>query len=323
MTGRGREEITGDRSGRIDGSRRKPQPEPGLMPVRSRIDGIGNPEALQHALEDAQYLASDELATAAYLALALGKPLLLEGVPGVGKTEAAKAVGSALSRRVIRLQCFEGIDSAAALYEWNYPRQMLAIRQAAEAYVNLYSDEFLLSRPLLESLREPSGTLLLIDEIDRSDHEFEAFLLEYLSEFTISIPETGTVRASEHPVVILTSNRTRELHEALRRRCVYHWIDYPDPELESRIVMARASTVVQETAQAVVAAVGGLRSEPLAKPPGVAETIEWAEAATLLRSQGREWPAAFREAIGVALKDHDDLAFLDSRIDSLLPGQPS
>ena len=291
------------------------------MPVRSDIDGIANPESLRHALEDAQYLASIELATSAYLALALGKPLLLEGVPGVGKTEAAKSIGSAMSREVIRLQCYEGIDTAAALYEWNYPRQMLAIRQAGDAYVNLYSDEFLLARPLLTSLRDPTGTLLLIDEIDRSDHEFEAFLLEYLSDFTISIPETGTVRAESQPVVILTSNRTRELHEALRRRCVYHWIDYPDPELESRIVLARASTVSRETAQAVVAAVTGLRAEPLAKPPGVAETVEWAEAATLLQRQGRDWPSAFRQAIGVALKDQDDLAFLEPRLDSLLPGQ--
>ena len=291
------------------------------MPVRSAIDGIAGPESLRHALEDAQYLASIELATSAYLALALGKPLLLEGVPGVGKTEAAKSIGSAMSREVIRLQCYEGIDTAAALYEWNYPRQMLAIRQAGDAYVNLYSDEFLLARPLLTSLRDPSGTLLLIDEIDRSDHEFEAFLLEYLSDFTISIPETGTVRAETQPVVILTSNRTRELHEALRRRCVYHWIDYPDPELESRIVMARASTVSRETAQAVVASVSRLRNEPLAKPPGVAETVEWAEAATLLQRQGRDWPKAFRQAIGVALKDQDDLAFLEPRLDSLLPGQ--
>ena len=293
------------------------------MPVRPVINGIGSPEALQDALEDAQYLASNELATAAYLGLALGKPLLLEGFPGVGKTEAAKAIGSALSRRVIRLQCFEGIDAAAALYEWNYPRQMLAIRQAGNAYVNLYSDEFLLSRPLLESLQDPAGTLLLIDEIDRSDHEFEAFLLEYLSDFTISIPETGTVRASEHPVVVLTSNRTRELHEALRRRCVYHWIDYPDPDLESRIVTARASLVAQETARAVVAAVGNLRTEPLSKPPGVAETVEWAEAATLLQSQGRTWPAAFREAIGTALKDQEDLDFLEPRLEAMLPGNLS
>ncbi|MEO1612428.1 MAG: MoxR family ATPase, partial [Pseudomonadota bacterium] len=275
------------------------------MPVRANIGGIDSPSALQQALTGAQYLADDALATAAYLGLALGKPLLLEGAPGVGKTEAAKAIGSVLGRNVIRLQCYEGIDAAAALYEWNYPRQMLAIRQAEGDYVNVYSDEYLLARPLLEALRSPEQTLLLIDEIDRSDHEFEAFLLEFLSDFTISIPETGTVRAPTHPIVVLTSNRTRDLHEALRRRCVYHWIDYPDPALEARIVMARASGVAEGTAAAVVASVGLMRAEPLVKPPGVAETVEWAEAATLLNAQGEAWPAAFRRSIGVALKDQD------------------
>ena len=290
------------------------------MPVRANIGGIDGPGALQGALVGAQYLAGDDLATAAYLALALGKPLLLEGAPGVGKTEAAKAIGAVLSRNVIRLQCYEGID-AAALYEWNYPRQMLAIRQAEGGYVNVYSEEFLLARPLLEALNAPDRSLLLIDEIDRSDQEFEAFLLEFLSDFTISIPETGTVRAATHPIVVLTSNRTRDLHEALRRRCVYHWIDYPDPALEARIVMARASSVAQATAEAVVASVGLMRREPLVKPPGVAETVEWAEAATLLNDQGEPWPAAFRRAIGVALKDQDDLAHMLPRLDAYLPGE--
>ncbi len=222
---------------------------------------------------------------------------------------------------MIRLQCFEGIDQASALYEWNYPRQMLAIRQAGDAYLNLYGEEFLLERPLLAALRDPAGSLLLIDEIDRADHEFEAFLLEFLSDFTISIPEIGTVRAVQPPVVVLTSNRTRDLHEALRRRCVYHWIDYPDAALEARIVMARASRVAQATAEAVVASVGMLRAEPLAKPPGVAETVEWAEAATLLHDQGTRWPEAFRRSIGVALKDHDDLAYLSERLAAMLPGE--
>ncbi|MDE2913710.1 MAG: MoxR family ATPase [Paracoccaceae bacterium] len=289
------------------------------MAVRGVIDGIASPDELRRALEGAQYLAGEDLAVAAYLALALGKPLLLEGVPGVGKTEAAKAIGAVLTRRVIRLQCYEGIDASVALYEWNFPRQMLAIRQAGEAWVNLYGDEFLMSRPLLDSLRDPAASLLLVDEIDRSDHEFEAFLLEYLSDFTISIPETGTVRAAVHPVVVLTSNRTRELHEALRRRCVYHWIDYPDAELEARIVMARASTVAHETARAVVASVTRMRAEPLVKPPGISETVEWAEAATLLRSQGMPWPDAFRRAIGVAIKDMDDQAYLDPQLDRVLP----
>ncbi|WP_168879844.1 AAA family ATPase [Rhizobium sp. P28RR-XV] len=291
------------------------------MTVRTRIAGISNPTELQRALIDAQYLADDALATTTYLSLALGKPLLLEGAPGVGKTEAAKALAGVLGREVVRLQCFEGIDAAAALYEWNYPRQMLAIRQASDGALNLYSEDFLLARPLLAALRNPTRSLLLIDEIDRADQEFEAFLLEFLSDFSISIPETGTIRATQAPVVVLTSNRTRDLHEALRRRCAYHWIDYPDAELEARIVMARASTVARSTADAVVMSVGLLRAEPLAKPPGVAETVEWAEAATLLNTQGARWPDAFRRAIGVAIKDQDDLTYLSDHLDAILPGE--
>ncbi len=290
------------------------------MVVRSSIGGINNPQELQSALVGAQYIADMELATASYLALALQKPLLLEGAPGVGKTEAAKAIGSILGRRVVRLQCFEGIDSSAALYEWNYPAQMLAIRQADESYVNIYADNFLLERPLLEALNSPEDCVLLIDEVDRSDHEFEAFLLEFLSDFQISIPETGTVRATKPPVVVLTSNRTRDLHEALRRRCVYHWINYPDTALEAEIVMTRASSVARSTAESVVNAVTQLRQQPLVKPPGVAETVEWSEAATLLNSQGAPWPEAFLRSIGVALKDHDDLEFMRPNIDSILQG---
>ena len=192
------------------------------MAVRTQVVGIDGPETLQRALRSAFYLADDGLSTAAYLALALGKPLLLEGAPGVGKTEAGKAIGAVLGRRLIRLQCYEGIDAATALYEWNYPRQMLAIRQAGDQPIDIYRDEFLIERPMLAALRAAEEAVLLIDEIDRSDHEFEAFLLEFLSDFQISIPERGTLRAHERPVVILTSNRTRELHEALRRRCVYH-----------------------------------------------------------------------------------------------------
>lgn len=288
------------------------------MTVRRSILGIDGPAALAKAMRDAQYVADEGLATAAYLALALGKPLLLEGAPGVGKTEAAKALASVLGRELLRLQCYEGIDAAAALYEWNFPRQMLAIRQAGDDFVNLYADDFLIPRPMLLALQEPRGRALLIDEIDRADHEFEAFLLEFLSDFTISIPERGTVRAAEPPVVVLTSNRTRELHEALRRRCVYHWIGYPDPALEAEIVMMRASTVARETADRVVRAVNRLRKEPLAKPPGVAETVEWAEAATLLQSQGAAWPRAFAAAIGVALKDEDDIAFVRPGLERML-----
>ena len=290
------------------------------MAIRRSIGGIDSPEALARALRDAQYIADEGLATAAYLALALGKPLLLEGAPGVGKTEAAKALSAILARELVRLQAYEGIDAAAAMYEWNFPRQMLAIRQAGDSYINLYGDDFLIARPLLLALQRPRERLLLIDEIDRSDHEFEAFLLEFLSDFSLSIPERGTIRASEPPVVVMTSNRTRELHEALRRRCVYHWIGYPDPQLEAQIVMMRASSVARDTAHRVVAAVGRLRKEPLAKPPGVAETVEWAEAATLLHAQGASWPAAYARAIGVVLKDQDDLAYIAPRLDAVLKG---
>lgn len=286
--------------------------------MRAAVAGIDGPVALENALRSAFYLADSGLATAAYLALALGKPLLLEGAPGVGKTEAAKALAGVLARDVVRLQCYEGIDASAALYEWNYPRQMLALRRAGDAPLDVYGDDFLIERPLLRVLRWPESSVLLIDEIDRSDHEFEAFLLEFLSDFSISIPERGTVRAYERPVVVLTSNRTRELHEALRRRCVYHWIAYPDARREAQIIAMRASSVVEATARAVAGLVGRLRAAPLAKPPGVAEAVEWAEAATLLAQHGQTWPAALEASIGVAIKDEDDLRYLAPRLPALI-----
>ncbi len=289
-----------------------------MMRENSASTMLDTPETVAARLEDVAYIADDGLATAVFLAVQLGKPLLLEGAPGVGKTEAAKAVADILGRQLIRLQCYEGIDAQHALYEWNYQRQLLAIRQAGEREADIYDDRFLIARPLLRSLQAPEQTVLLIDEIDRSDHEFEALLLEFLSDFQISIPERGTIAAASRPIVILTSNRTRELAEALRRRCVYHWIAYPDALLEAAIIMLRAGNVAERTARAVAAAVGAIRTRPLAKPPGISEAVEWANAATVLEKGGSPWPEAFRRAIGVLIKDEEDLAYIAPQLDAIV-----
>jgi MoxR-like ATPase len=279
------------------------------VPARARggggvTDGLGTPADVTRTLAGEGYLADRGLATAVYLAAELEQPLLLEGEAGVGKTEVARALAGATGSRLIRLQCHEGIDLHHAVYDWDYGRQLLAIR-AAEAGAEareLFGREFLLRRPLLEALEEEGASVLLIDEIDRADDEFEAFLLEFLSDFAISIPEIGTVVAQRRPLVILTSNRTRELHDALKRRCLYHWIDYPDPEREAEIVRARLPEVPEAVALRVCDAVARLRGEELYKLPGVGETITWARA---LLALGPDEP--LDETLGVALKVREDI----------------
>ena len=286
--------------------------------ARQRDAVTASPESLAARLREERYFADDGLATAMFLALRLGKPLLLEGAPGVGKTEAAKVLAQVLGCELVRLQCYEGVDAAHALYEWNYQRQLLAIRQAGETEIDIYDDRFLIARPLLKVVRAPETRLLLVDEIDRSDHEFEALLLEFLSDFQITIPERGTIAASARPVVVLTSNRTRELAEALRRRCVYHWIAYPDATREEAIITARAGEIAEATAAAVAKAVREIRARPLAKPPGISEAVEWANAVTVLEKGGSPWPEAFRRAIGVLVKDEEDLAYLTPHLPRIL-----
>jgi MoxR-like ATPase len=260
-----------------------------------------SPEGVARALAGERYLADQGLSTAVYLAAALEQPLLLEGEAGVGKTEVAKALARAAEAGLIRLQCHEGIDLHHALYDWDYPRQLLHLRAQAVSDESLYSERFLLRRPLLEALLARDPVVLLIDEIDRADDEFEAFLLEFLSDFQVSIPELGTLSAHRRPLVVITSNRTRELHDALKRRCLYHWIDYPDPEREAEIVRARLPGVPDEIAERVCTAVARLRGEELYKLPGVGETIAWAQA--LLALDG----AALEDTLGVALKVREDI----------------
>jgi MoxR-like ATPase len=267
-------------------------------------------DELESALEGASYLPDRGLATALFLSLKLEKPLLLEGEAGVGKTEAAKALAQILEARLIRLQCYEGLDVAHAVYEWNYSRQLLHIRAAQEGTVSeeeLFGPEFLIRRPLLEALESPDRVVLLIDEIDRADEEFEAFLLEVLSDFQITIPEIGTISAAEHkPAAILTSNRTRELHDALKRRCLYHWIGHPTLEREVDIVKLRVPGVPERLAAQAAAFVQGLRRLDLAKPPGVAETIDWANALAALGRQELD-AEVVEQTLGSVLKYHEDL----------------
>jgi MoxR-like ATPase len=267
-------------------------------------------EQLRAQLAEERYFADEGLLTAVHLALTLGRPLLLEGEPGVGKTEIAKVLATTRPhppRELIRLQCYEGLDAAQALYEWDHPKQLLAIRACeaeGRAVGELYDEQFLMERPLLRALRVPC--VLLIDEIDRADSEFEAFLLEFLSDFQITIPELGTVSAVERPIVVMTSNRTRELHDALKRRCLYHWIAFPDAARERAIIDAKVPGLAEDAAQALVAAVTGVRALRLIKPPGIAETIEWGQAAKVLSDEGSAWPVALRRSLGLLLKEQED-----------------
>jgi MoxR-like ATPase len=272
-------------------------------------------DQLQRAFGERGYVADRAISTSVFLALSLGRPLLLEGEAGVGKTELAKVLASTLGARLIRLQCYEGLDVNTAVYEWNYPRQMLEIRlleargQLDDARVHdIFGPEFLLKRPLLQALEADDGVapVLLIDEIDRADEEFEAFLLEILSDFAITIPELGTVRAAAPPHVVLTSNRTREVHDALKRRCLYHWIDYPTAQREYEIVLARVPDTPERLATAIVSFVQRLRATELTKVPGVAETLDWASALLALGTN-RLTPELVDETLGVLLKYEEDV----------------
>jgi MoxR-like ATPase len=269
--------------------------------------------ALTEALRDVGYLADRGLATTVHVALTLGRPVLLEGEVGISKTEIAKALAQVLGRRLIRLQCYEGIDTNQALYEWDYARQMLAIRALSEHQLAddgsvdaLFGPRFLLERPLLDAVKTGAGAVLLVDEVDRADDEFEAFLLELLSDYQITIPEIGTIVAEQPPLVVLTSNRTRELHDALKRRCLYHWIGFPSAERELEIVLVRAPGVSRSLAEAAVAAVHRLRDMDLAKPPGVAETIDWVQTLEVVGVEELE-PAVAADTLGAVIKDRDDL----------------
>ena len=275
---------------------------------------------VQTMLAGQNYVCGRALATVVFLSLRLGRPLFLEGEAGVGKTEIAKAIAAALGRRLIRLQCYEGLDASSAVYEWNFPAQMVAIRTAeavegtdrAALTDELFSDKYLIRRPLLEAMSDQEGgaPVLLIDELDRTDEPFEAFLLEALSDFQVTIPELGTIKAPEPPIVILTSNRTREVHDALKRRCLYHWVDYPNFEREIEILSARAPEASENLSREVVAFVQKLRTEDLFKKPGVAETIDWAKCLLALDVIDLS-PEVIADTVGAILKYQDDIQKLE------------
>jgi len=276
-------------------------------------------EEVQSAMEGAKYITDRSTATVLYLALKLGKPILVEGEAGVGKTEIAKVLAQILATRLIRLQCYEGLDVNTSLYEWNYPRQILWMKQAEVCELpqervgqGIFSQDFLIRRPLLEAIQNESAKppVLLIDEIDRSDEEFEAFLLEVLSDFQVTIPEIGTLKAGHRPHVILTSNRTRELHDALKRRCLYHWIDYPSLEKERRIILAKVPGVRQTLLHQVCLFMQRVREKDLFKRPGIAETLDWVQALMALGKEELD-AATVRETLGCIFKYYEDLKLME------------
>ena len=301
---------------------------PGDIPARP-ADRISHPAAtvaeLTESLRHGGYLADRGLSTALFVALSLNRPLLLEGEVGVGKTEVAKVLAAVTGRRLIRLQCYEGIDTNQALYEWDYARQMLQIRALSQVSLadpdvdQLFGPAFLIERPLLDAVRAGDRAVLLVDEIDRADDEFEAFLLELLSDFQITIPEIGTITAEQPPVVILTSNRTRELHDALKRRCLYHWVGYPSAEREVEIVLVRAPGVSEQLAVKVVTAVNRLRGMDLAKPPGVAETIDWVRTLGALDRTELD-PETVSDTLGAVVKERDDLELVHDNLEQIASG---
>jgi len=281
---------------------------------------------LTETLRQGGYIADRGLATSLFVAMSLSRPILLEGEVGVGKTEVAKVLATAFGRRLIRLQCYEGIDTNQALYEWDYARQMLHIRALSEhqladtgAVDRLFGPKFLIERPLLDAVRTGDRAVLLIDEVDRADDEFEAFLLEVLSDFQITIPEIGTIKAESPPLVVLTSNRTRELHDALKRRCLYHWIGYPPAEREVEIVLIREPGISEQLTRKVVAAVNRLRELDLAKPPGVAETIDWAKTLSFLGETDLDTSVA-ADTLGAVVKERDDLELVKDNLAAITSG---
>ncbi|MBJ7519457.1 MAG: MoxR family ATPase [Solirubrobacteraceae bacterium] len=282
-------------------------------------DSPASVEDLRAGLRDADYLAGESTALVAYLATRLGKPVLVEGPAGVGKTELAKALSRYLSRKLVRLQCYEGLDEAKALYEWNYRKQLLRIQAEAEGtgwnsvHDDIFGEEFLLTRPLLEAISSPEPVVLLIDEIDKTDQEFEAMLLEILSDFQVSIPEMGTVRAASMPIVLLTSNNSRELTEALKRRCLYLWLDYPELKAELEIVRLHAPELDETIARRLVEVVGMVRELDLKKPPSIAESIDWARALLLIGAEDLD-QQVFRDTMSVIVKHRTDLDIVAERV---------